>query len=285
SVPLTHRILALDDIVNIVRRLIALNNGHGRPDNIDHLGNRRVRCVGELIQSQFRVGLQRTERVVKERISIAEPGQVTLNALINIRPIVAAMREFFSGSQLSQFMEQTNALAEIGLKRRLSALGPGGLSRERAGFEVRDVHQSHYGRICPIETPDGQNIGLIGNLATYARINSYGFIETPYRKVCKRLPATDRRLIGHDSRGICRRESEDVTTPDGELLVAAGSRVRVDEALFSRLSCALGATEVTVKPFVTNEIEYYTADDEEHFWIAPANAALSESNEFVEDRS
>src|SRR6266478_5340116 len=183
ATPQSYRTLTQDDLVNIVRRLIQLNNGHGRKDDIDHLGNRRVRCVGELIQTQFRVGLLRMERVVKERMSIQEPGQATPNALINIRPIVAAMREFFGGSQLSQFMEQTNALAEIGLKRRLSALGPGGLSRERAGFEVRDVHQSHYGRICPLETPEGPNIGLIRSMSTFARINEFGFIETPYRKV------------------------------------------------------------------------------------------------------
>jgi len=148
SVPQSQRILTLDDLVNILRRLVALNNGHGRKDDIDHLGNRRVRCVGELIQSQFRVGLLRMERVVKERMSIQEPGQATPNALINIRPVVAAMKEFFGGSQLSQFMDQTNPLSEITHKRRLSALGPGGLSRERAGFEVRDVHPTHYGRIC-----------------------------------------------------------------------------------------------------------------------------------------
>ncbi len=284
SVPLTHHILTLDDIVNIVRRLIALNNGHGRPDDIDHLGNRRVRCVGELIQAQFRVGLLRMERVIKERMSIAEPGQVTPNALINIRPIVAAMREFFGGSQLSQFMEQTNALAEIGLKRRLSALGPGGLSRERAGFEVRDVHQSHYGRICPIETPDGQNIGLIGNLATYARINSYGFIETPYRIIYKRLAANDRRLIGREFRGIFGHENEDIHTPDGELLFKGHTCVRVDEALFNKLSPVLGSTEIAVRPFVTEEVKYYSADDEEHFWIAQANAKLSDINEFIEER-
>jgi DNA-directed RNA polymerase subunit beta len=284
SVPLHHRTLTLDDFVNIVRRLIALNNGHGRKDDIDHLGNRRVRCVGELIQSQFRVGLLRMERVVKERMSIQEPGQATPNALINIRPVVAAMREFFGGSQLSQFMEQTNALAEIGLKRRLSALGPGGLSRERAGFEVRDVHQSHYGRICPIETPDGQNIGLIGNLATYARINPYGFIETPYRKVYKRLPANDRRLLGRELRGIFGREGEDIKTPDGELLFKKGMRVRIDDALFAQLSRALGSTEVRIKPFVSEEVVYHSADDEENFWIAQANAKLSEINEFVEDR-
>jgi DNA-directed RNA polymerase subunit beta len=284
SIPQRHRILTLDDFVNIVRRLIALNNGHGRKDDIDHLGNRRVRCVGELIQSQFRVGLLRMERVVKERMSIQEPGQATPNALINIRPVVAAMREFFGGSQLSQFMEQTNALAEIGLKRRLSALGPGGLSRERAGFEVRDVHQSHYGRICPIETPDGQNIGLIGNLATYARINPYGFIETPYRKVYKRLPANDRRLLGRELRGVFGREREDIKAPDGEFLFRKGMRVRVDEVLFDRLSRALGSTEVRIKPFVSDEVEYHSADDEENFWIAQANAKLSEIDEFVEDR-
>ena len=284
SIPLHHRTLTLDDFVNIVRRLIALNNGHGRKDDIDHLGNRRVRCVGELIQSQFRVGLLRMERVVKERMSIQEPDQATPNALINIRPVVAAIREFFGGSQLSQFMEQTNALAEIGLKRRLSALGPGGLSRERAGFEVRDVHQSHYGRICPIETPDGQNIGLIGYLATYARINAYGFIETPYRKVYKRLPANDRRLLGRELRGIFGREREDIKTPDGELLFKKSMRVRVDDALFARLSRALGSTEIRIKPFVSEEVVYHSADDEENFWIAQANTRLSEINEFVEDR-
>ncbi len=284
SVPLSHHLLTLDDIIAIVRRLITLNNGHGHADDIDHLGNRRVRSVGELIQAQFRVGLLRMERVVKERMSIAEAGQATPNGLINIRPIVAAMKEFFGGSQLSQFMEQTNALAEIGLKRRLSALGPGGLSRERAGFEVRDVHQSHYGRICPIETPDGQNIGLIGNLATYARLNPYGFIETPYRKVHKRLPANDPRLIGREFRGIFGRENENVQTPDGELLIKGRTRIRVDEALFNRLSQVLGSTEVAVRPFVTDEVEYYAADDEEHFWIAQANAKLSDINEFVEER-
>jgi DNA-directed RNA polymerase subunit beta len=284
SVPLSLHILSVDDIIHIVRRLIALNNGHGHPDDIDHLGNRRVRCVGELIQAQFRVGLLRMERVVKERMSIAEAGQATPNGLINIRPIVAAMREFFGGSQLSQFLEQTNALAEIGLKRRLSALGPGGLSRERAGFEVRDVHQSHYGRICPIETPDGQNIGLIGNLATYARINPYGFIETPYRKVYKRLPANDRRLIGREFRGIFGRENEDIQAPDDKLLIKGRMRIRVDEALYNKLSQVLGSTEVRVKPFVTGEVEFYAADDEERFWIAQANAKLSDINEFVEER-
>ena len=172
SIPQGRRTLTLDDLVNIIRRLIQLNNGHGHEDDIDHLGNRRVRRVGELIQTRLRVGLLRMERVVKERMSIQEPGQANPSALITIRPVVAAIKEFFGGSQLSQFMDQTNALAEIGHKRRLSALGPGGLSRERAGFDVRDVHHSHYGRICPIETPEGPNIGLIGNLATYGQSQS-----------------------------------------------------------------------------------------------------------------
>src|SRR5436305_6553796 len=284
SIPQSQRTLTLDDLVNIVRRLVQLNNGVGRKDDIDHLGNRRVRCVGELIQTQFRVGLLRMERVVKERMSIQEPGQATPNALINIRPVVAAMKEFFGGSQLSQFMDQTNALAEIGHKRRLSALGPGCLSRDRAGFDVRDVHESHYGRICPIETPEGPNIGLIGNLATYAQINPYGFIETPYRKVYKRLRANDERLIGREFRGIFGHEREDVKLPNGEVLIKARARVRVDEALFAQLSRILGDAEVRVKPFVTDEVDYHTADDEENFWIAQANAKLTENNEFVAER-
>jgi len=285
SIPQSIRTLTQDDLVNIIRRLVQLNNGHGRKDDIDHLGNRRVRCVGVLIQTQFRVGLLRMERVVKERMSIQEPGQATPNALINIRPVVAAMKEFFGGSQLSQFMDQTNALAEIGHKRRLSALGPGGLSRERAGFEVRDVHKSHYGRICPIETPEGPNIGLIGNLATYGQINPYGFIETPYRKVYKRLRVDDPRLVDREFRGVVGHEWEDVKTADGEVLIKARERVRISEELSLKLSEALGpGAEIRVKPFVTDEVEYRTANDEENFWIAQANARLNEKREFAEDR-
>ena len=179
ALPRDQRTISREDIAAIVGHLIELNNGIGGPDDIDHLGNRRIRANGELIQNAFRVGLLRMERVVKERMTIQEIDKATPNALINIRPVVAAMKEFFGGSQLSQFMDQTNPLAELTSKRRLSALGPGGLSRERAGFDVRDVHHSHYGRICPIETPEGPNIGLIGSLATYGRINEYGFIETP----------------------------------------------------------------------------------------------------------
>ncbi|HHX87002.1 MAG TPA: DNA-directed RNA polymerase subunit beta [Firmicutes bacterium] len=173
------------DIVAAINFFINLMDNIGRPDDIDHLGNRRLRSVGELLQNQFRIGLSRMERVVRERMTIQDVEAITPQALINIRPVIASIKEFFGNSQLSQFMDQTNPLAELTHKRRLSALGPGGLSRERAGFEVRDVHHSHYGRMCPIETPEGPNIGLIGSLSTYARINDYGFIETPYRRVDK----------------------------------------------------------------------------------------------------
>ena len=177
--------LTQEDIIETMRYIVALHDGEEgyHTDDIDHFGNRRIRTVGELIQNQFRIGLSRMERVVRERMSMQEPDDITPQSLVNIRPIVAAIKEFFGSSQLSQFMDQTNPAAGITCKRRLSALGPGGLSRERAGFEVRDVHTSHYGRMCPIETPEGPNIGLIGSLATYARINPYGFIETPYRRV------------------------------------------------------------------------------------------------------
>ncbi len=179
------RELTPEDIIATVRYLLGLMEGTGRVDDIDHLGNRRLRSVGELLQNQFRIGLSRMERVVRERMTIQDVDVITPQVLINIRPVVAAIKEFFGSSQLSQFMDQTNPLAELTHKRRLSALGPGGLSRERAGFEVRDVHHSHYGRMCPIETPEGPNIGLIGSLSCYARINPFGFIETPYRKVDK----------------------------------------------------------------------------------------------------
>ncbi|MCC5992794.1 MAG: DNA-directed RNA polymerase subunit beta, partial [Rhodobacteraceae bacterium] len=181
--PDTLRTLRPDDIVACVRGLVELRDGKGEVDDIDHLGNRRVRSVGELMENQYRVGLLRMERAIKERMSSVEIDTVMPQDLINAKPAAAAVREFFGSSQLSQFMDQTNPLSEVTHKRRLSALGPGGLTRERAGFEVRDVHPTHYGRMCPIETPEGQNIGLINSLATFARVNKYGFIETPYRKV------------------------------------------------------------------------------------------------------
>jgi DNA-directed RNA polymerase subunit beta len=175
--------LSNEDVIAVIRILVELRNGRGEIDDIDHLGNRRVRSVGELAENQFRSGLVRVERAVKERLSQAESDNLMPHDLINAKPVSAAVREFFGSSQLSQFMDQTNPLSEITHKRRISALGPGGLTRERAGFEVRDVHPTHYGRVCPIETPEGPNIGLINSLALYARTNEYGFMETPYRKV------------------------------------------------------------------------------------------------------
>ncbi len=263
------RILEPRDLETIILTQIKLNNGNGHADDIDHLGNRRVRAVGELIQNQFRVGLLRMERVVRERMTIIDPDQATPSALINIRPVVAAMKEFFGGSQLSQFMDQTNPLAELTHKRRLSALGPGGLSRDRAGFDVRDVHHSHYGRICPIETPEGPNIGLIGSLATYGVINNYGFIETPYRRVVKQLKANDPLWVG-------RYLAEDVAG-----VGAAGDRM--DDATARKLS-AKGDNLVRCRPFVSTLIEYLSADTEDNYVIAQANALIDADNHFLEER-
>ena len=185
NLPYDHRTITKEDIIANIGYLLNLMDGFGNVDDIDHLGNCRLRCVGELLQNQFRIGLTRMERVVRERMTVQDAETITPQALINIRPVVAAIKEFFGSSQLSQFMDQTNPLAELTHKRRLSALGPGGLSRERAGFEVRDVHHSHYGRMCPVETPEGPNIGLISSLACYSKVNEFGFIEAPYRRVDK----------------------------------------------------------------------------------------------------
>lgn len=269
------RALDKEDIVEIVRHIIMINNGTDDPDDIDHLGNRRVVTVGELIQNQFRIGLLRLERVVRERMSIIGTEAVTPSALVNIRPIVAAIREFFGSSQLSQFMDQTNPLAELTHKRRLSAIGPGGLSRERAGFEVRDVHFSHYGRICPIETPEGPNIGLIGSLATYSRVNRYGFIETPYRRVATEINNNRDKLIGKVIR-------EKVSDGKGKTIVKAG--VTITPALATRIS-KLSDRMVKVAPFVSDEIVYLTAEQEEKYTIAQANAKLDENSHFSEEKA
>ena len=175
--------LSKDDVLDVLKVLIDIRNGNGTVDDIDHLGNRRVRSVGEMAENAFRVGLVRVERAVKERLTIAESEPLMPQEMINAKPVAAAVKEFFGSSQLSQFMDQNNPLSEVTHKRRVSALGPGGLTRERAGFEVRDVHPTHYGRVCPIETPEGPNIGLINSLSVYARTNQYGFLETPYRRV------------------------------------------------------------------------------------------------------
>jgi len=272
--PSTQKVLGREDMVAILRQIIRLNNGEDEPDDIDHLGNRRVRAVGELLQNQIRVGLLRMERVVKERMSLLPPDTATPSTLVNSRPVVAAIREFFGSSQLSQFMDQTNPLAELTHKRRLSALGPGGLSRERAGFDVRDVHLSHYGRICPIETPEGPNIGLIGSLATYARVNEYGFIETPYRRVIGELSNNSHDLVG-------KTVPEEVTTVAGAVVAEAGSVITADIA--RRLS-RLGRRPIKIKPFASQEITYLSADEEENYIIAQANTLLDENSEFIESR-
>jgi DNA-directed RNA polymerase subunit beta len=274
-VPVTHRMVSKWDVVRLLRRMIMINNGVAEPDDIDHLGNRRAKTVGELIQNKLRVGLRRMERVIKERMSIRDQDEISPITLINIRPVVAALREFFGSSQLSQFMDQTNPLAELRHKRTLSALGPGGLRRERAGFDVRDVHHSHYGRICPIETPEGPNIGLIGRLASFARVNEYGFIETPYRKVRKTLKPDDPRLVGR----ALRETLKDPAT--GEVIGNNGDRVTEKMA---KAIAKLDVKEILVVPFVTGETDYLSADAEDRFVIAQANTLLNDQLEFVRSR-
>lgn len=272
NIPMSIRTITKDDIVALTRRMIYINNGVAGPDDMDHLGNRRVKTVGELVQAKIRVGLVRMERVVKERMSLREESPTPVS-LINIRPVVASIREFFGSSQLSQFMEQTNPLSSLTHKRTLSALGPGGLRRERAGFDVRDVHHSHYGRICPIETPEGPNIGLIGRLGAYARVNDLGFIETPYRKVLRVAQNTEAELLGETLR-------EDVTDPDtGEVVAAAG--VKVDAALAKRIAALDLKDSIKIVPRVTPEVLYLSADREEPYTIAQASARLDAEGHFA----
>ncbi len=277
AVPLTRRVLTKEDLVQLVKRMILINNNLEDPDDIDHLGNRRVKTVGELIQNKLRVGLRRMERVVKERMSIRDAEGVTPITLVNIRPVVAAIREFFGSSQLSQFMDQTNPLAELTHKRTLSALGPGGLRRERAGFEVRDVHHSHYGRICPIETPEGPNIGLIGRLASYAVVNDYGFIETPYRHVVNALSHKEpQALTGKSLR-------EPVVDPEsGEVVAEADTEI--DAELAERIAALPLQQDVKIQPVVTDEIVYLSANEEDKYTIAQANAPLDEKGQFIAPR-
>ena len=268
------RTICKADIVKVIERIIMINNNKVKKDDIDHLGNRRVKTVGELLQNKLRVGLRRMERVVKERMSIRETETLNPQGLVNIRPVVASIREFFGSSQLSQFMEQTNPLSELTHKRTLSALGPGGLRRERAGFDVRDVHHSHYGRICPIETPEGPNIGLIGRLASYARVNEYGFIETPYRKVLHALPITDPDVMG-------RMLGKDIEDENGDLLFEEDHLV--DDVVIQKL-LELNYTDVPLRAFITDQIEYMSADAEDPFTVAQANAVIDERRQFVGDR-
>ena len=243
-----RRILAREDLVNIVKEIIRLNIEQNEPDDVDHLGNRRIRSVGELLQARLRIGLARMERIVKDRMSTQDIDSLTPGKLINARPVIGVVREFFMSSQLSQFMDQTNPLAELEHKRRLSAMGPGGLSRERAGFEVRDVHTTHYGRICPIATPEGPNIGLVGHLASYAKVNVFGFIETPYRKV---VVEGGRARVSVDA----FTEEKNVTCPATVKLDADGFMVDayVEARRYGKPKL-VAATEVTFMDVATNQI-------------------------------
>jgi DNA-directed RNA polymerase subunit beta len=263
-----NRILNTDDLILTIKEIIKLNNDpSAKPDDIDHLGNRRVRAVGELIQNKLRVGLYRMVRNVKDRMSTCDPLTVVPGQLINPRPVAASVKEFFSSSQLSQFMDQVNPLAELEHKRRLSAMGPGGLTRERAGFEVRDVHHSHYGRICPVETPEGPNIGLVGHMASYARVNEYGFLETPYLKIAKEV-ANEKKALAH------RILSEDTAG-------IAGGTV-LDGASIATITAKKDLKVVKVKPFVTREIEYLNAIVEDKHIIAHAGIDLDEYDTIVD---
>ena len=262
---LSPKHIIIDDIIATVSYLLNLNYGIGNVDDIDHLGNRRLRTVGELLQNQFRIGLARMERVVKERMTIQDVELTTPQALINIRPVTAAMKEFFGSSQLSQFMDQNNPLAELTHKRRLSALGPGGLSRERAGFEVRDVHYSHYGRMCPIETPEGPNIGLIGSLTTYGIINDYGFIETPYRVVRD---------------GIVTNEIKYLSADDEERMVVAQANEPIDaEGYFANRKVAARGLAGEVDLVPRENIDYMDVSPKQVVSVATAMIPFLENDD------
>ncbi|USN53485.1 MAG: DNA-directed RNA polymerase subunit beta [Candidatus Nomurabacteria bacterium] len=269
-----HRVLQKDDVIAIVREIITLNNRQAEPDDIDHLGNRRVRAIGELVQNKFRVGLARMERIVKDRMSTRDITTLTPNQLINARPIIGAVKEFFMSSQLSQFMDQHNPLAELEHKRRLSAMGPGGLSRERAGFDVRDVHRTHYGRICPIATPEGPNIGLVGHLASYARINDYGFIETPFRRVIHDIPNDPKQTEGEELR-------EDVQDAAGQTVASAGTKITKDIAEKLKQS---GKELIPIKPRVLSDVLYLDAFTEERAVTTAATTPIDENGYFMSER-
>lgn len=272
------RMLTLEDLVAVVKEIIRLSNIQGPADDIDHLANRRIRAAGELIQTRYRVGLARMSRIAKDRMSLADLETVTPAQLIHVRPIVASMQEFFSSSQLSQFMDQTNPLAELEHKRRLSAMGPGGLSRERAGFEVRDVHRSHYGRLCPITTPEGPNIGLVAHLATYAKINDFGFIETPYRLV-KKFAKND----GKDAVGETTMFDVKDTKDNTIVVVPAGTKMTDADA--KKLAKIVDLDEIRIKGHITKKVEYLDAYEEEKLTIAPANLNISDEGYFEDERA
>lgn len=270
-----NRVLDLETLILVIREVIRLNNTQDEPDDIDHLGNRRVRAIGELIKNKFRVGLARMERIVKDRMSTLDINAVTPNQLINARPVIGSIKEFFMNSQLSQFMDQVNPLAELEHKRRLSAMGPGGLSRERAGFEVRDVHRTHYGRICPIATPEGPNIGLVGHLSSYARINEYGFIETPFRKVVHDPENDGKSAVGYTTR-------QDVVDPNsGKVLVK--NNTEITDKLAKELLNYKDVKTIPVIPVLTDEVEYLDAFSEEKYNTAAATIETNKDGRFIKD--
>ncbi len=275
--PFSDTVLLQSDIIAVVHELIRLNLAQQRPEDVDHLGNRRVRAVGELLINQLRTGLLRMERVVKERMSIQDASQATPNALINARPIMAAVKEFFGGSQLAQFMDQTNPLSELAHKRRLSAMGPGGLSRERAGVDVRDVHHSHYGRICPIETPEGPNVGLISSLASFASVNEYGFLQTPYERIGRDVGFTD----GNDLNGRLLRADLVVR---GRVEQKGGETIDPDVLRRLRNRSYWREIKFPLVPFATGQIEYFTADEENDLAVAPYKTKLNALGEIVSER-
>ncbi|HLC69494.1 MAG TPA: DNA-directed RNA polymerase subunit beta [Patescibacteria group bacterium] len=262
-----NRVLSPEKLLLVLKEVVRLNVTQEEPDDVDHLGNRRVRSVGELVQNRFRIGLARMERIIKDRMSTYDVEQLSPNKLINARPVTSAIREFFMSSQLSQFMDQTNPLSELEHKRRLSALGPGGLSRDRAGFEVRDVHTTHYGRICPIATPEGPNIGLVNHLASYARINEFGFIETPYRKILRDVNNDPKLLVGE----ILRGDIEGIK--DG---------AKITEEVAKKLGKSTLKT-IPVKPRMTNEIVYLNSFKEEKVITAAASTKVDPDGYFVDE--
>lgn len=264
-----HRVLQKEDVIEIVKEIIRLNNTGKAADDIDHLGNRRVRAIGELVQNKFRVGLARMERIIKDRMSTLDINTLTPNQLINARPVIGSIKEFFMSSQLSQFMDQHNPLAELEHKRRLSAMGPGGLSRERAGFEVRDVHRTHYGRICPIATPEGPNIGLVGHLASYARVNDYGFIETPFRKVVREVPNDGQSAVDE----IARANYDGIVKHGEKITAAQAKQLKSTEQ-----------TTILVKPRATNEVVYLDAFTEERQITTSATSPTDERGHFLIDQ-
>ena len=268
-----NRTMRLEDLTAIIAELIRLTNTQDLADDIDSLANRRIKLVGELVQRQFRIGLLRMDRNAKDRMSMCEIETVTPSQLINARPVVAAVREFFASSQLSQFMDQINPLSELAHKRRLSSMGPGGLSRERAGFEVRDAHATHYGRICAVETPEGANIGLVLNMASYARINDYGFLETPYRKVINAVTAKD--AVGETA-------SVDLEDEKGKVIVKKGAKITADNA--KKLATVKSKATWPIKAKVTSEIIYLDASEEEKAVIAGSGSEVDDDGYFVSDR-